>query len=329
MKEEKNMPSLIVAPYDASEQTKKRADLVCTGEKDEKILHQSLMGAQTYKVLKDCSPHEQTESSCIGRHSVEWLPGTYRLSGTLVIPDAADMVIQAEGTYFVYEPGDGNAVEIEGANRCRYRFGTIESASSGAALMVWPKNTSTLMSFIEFQGLIGKGQRGVGLELKPRSGVCVNRFTGTDIRGFDVGVLVNDAGEYLPDGTARLDGKCDTNHYWISYIRECNTCIHEKHIGVDSADWNVNVDATLPGSVAIRTAAEYGRWNVIMGTYHFERVNYCVIFDPGAKDNLIYMHPHLSTCFVMRDDSGNDTNFLIGTDTLRQCRANFARAVSP
>ena len=62
------------------------------------------------------------------------------------------------------------------------------------------------------------------------------------------------------------EGKVDTNWYWLSFVRGCGQDIVVSGQGVDSQQWFVNVDATLPNSVAIRTAALYERWQIIMGT---------------------------------------------------------------
>lgn len=75
----------------------------------------------------------------------------------------------------------------------------------------------------------------------------------------------------------------DTNWYWLSYVRGCGQDIVVQGNGVDSQQWNVNVDATLPGSVAIRTAALYERWHIIMGTLDRTATTRSIILDPGRS----------------------------------------------
>ena len=305
---------MIVAPFDAPKQVKQRADLVCDGTADEVELRASLDAGTRRTGAHDTSPAQSKDVPCLARHRVEWLPGTYQLSRALVIPDALDMVIEAEGSYLRYESAAGDAIVIQGMNRCRYRFGTIESRSAGAALAIRPTAAMpALQSIVTFTGLIGHGQQGVGLLLDPaEENVCVNRIEGTDVSGFAYGVRVMDPGGDTTAG--RPTRKCDTNQYWLAYIRRCTMCIEEGQTGagVDGALWTVNVDASLPGSTAIRTAACGNRWTVIMGTWDPHDTKTLVI-GPGARDNVFSIRPPVAVGnqpggFVVEDQSGNNTN---------------------
>ena len=293
--------SIIVAASNSSAESKNRADFICDGNNDQVHLLASITRANRFSTKVDTAPAVQKSVECYGRHSVEWLPGDYYLGETLTIPDAADVAIQAEGAYFHYLPAEGDAVVVTGMNRCRFYFGTIETNSLGAAILVKPTaEMPALMSFLSFTGLQGCEQRGTGLYLdSTQSGVCCNRFEGTDIMGFDTGVYVSDA-----------IAKCDTNWFWFSYIRMCNTGIQELGKGVDDNVWNVNVDASIPDSLSLRTAATHGKWYVIMGTWTFEGVNRAVILDPGARQNVIEVHPPLED-FAWEDNSGNNTNIIL------------------
>jgi len=271
----------------------------------------SITRARKYDFDIDRSPAKQFRVRCYGKHSVEWLPGDYYLGSTLVIPDAVDVAIHAEGAYFHYLPKTGDAVVVTGANRCRYYFGTIESASTGAAIRIKPTAAMpTLQSKICFTGLIGKGNKGTGLYLDSSvENVCTNWFEGTDIYGFDKGVYLSAAlGRGEPGA-----GKSDTNWFWFSYIRMCNTCIEEANLGVDDNVWYVNVDASLPNSTAIRTAGKYGKWYIIMGTFQYEGRNKAIILEPGAIHNVVEIHPPIGT-WAWEDRSGNNTNVILSTD---------------
>ena len=194
-------------------------------------------------------------------------------------------------------------------NRCRYRFGTIETASDGAALRVQPTaEMPALMSFVDFAGLVGKDQRGTGLMIDPsHENVCVNRFVGTDVAGFERGAFVGPAG--AREGSSSTHGKADTNWFWLSYVRLCKTCVEESAHGVDCSVWEVNVDASLPESVAIRAGGSYGKWFVIMGTYTFEKKNLALVLEPGAKNCVIEIHPPLEN-FAWEDRSGDSSNVI-------------------
>lgn len=180
------------------------------------------------------------------------------------------------------------------------------------------------MSFVNFTGLLGRNGQGTGLWLDPsHENVCVNRFEGTDVLGFERGVFVGSAGSR--EGSASTHGKCDTNWFWLSYVRMCKTCIEESGAGVDSSVWEVNVDASLPGSTAIRTAGAYGKWYIIMGTYTHEKKNLALILESGARHSVFEIHPPLAE-FAWQDRSGSDTNIVLTSDRPPHRRFSELRA---
>ena len=306
------LAAIVVAAADSLPEEKAKADLVCDGVDDQVELAASLAKARQQDTLIDINPKAQKQVRCALNHAVEWLPGRYNLSATLEIPDAANCAIRAEGTALHYLPAVGDAVVIRGMNRCRYNLGTIESASTGAALRIQPTEAMpSLMSYLNFTGLIGKDQRGIGLMLDPKyENVCVNRIDGTDILGFDKGAYVGGAGSR--EGGASSHGKCDTNWFWLSYIRLCNTCIEESAQGVDDSVWRVNVDASVADAVAIRTGGAYGKWFVIMGTYTFEKRNKAIVLEPGARHSVFEVHPPIQE-FAWEDRSGTDSNVILSS----------------
>lgn len=299
-----NAALFTVAASNTPEPARSRADFICDGRDDQIELQESITkGPRTTAHVTDLGPYPAGQPfkehvstyECYGASSVEWLPGDYNLSSTLVIPETADLMIQAQGTRFHYDKEEGDAVVVAGAFRSRYYLGTIYSTSSGAALRMKPER-HILMSVITFTGLVGKDFRGVGLWLD--QSVCTNRFEGTDISLFDKGVFVNDA-----------TTKIDTNWFWLSYIRTCHYCIYESGKCVDCNTWDVNVDASMPGSVAIYTAAVYSSWNILMGTWVLDKTN-AFILGPGASHQLIQIRPPMDA-FRWQDNSGNDTNVLL------------------
>ncbi len=184
--------AITVAAADSLPQERAHADLVCDGVDDQQELAKSLALAPRGKTAIDVNPKTQRTIESAVNHVVEWLPGNYQLSSTLEIPDAVNCVINAEGTTLHNQTPDRDGVVIRGMNRCRYRFGTIESQSTGAALRIQPTDKMpALMSFVDFAGLVGKNLSGTGLLVDPtHENVCVNRFVGTDVIGFDKGVVV-------------------------------------------------------------------------------------------------------------------------------------------
>src|SRR4051812_15013458 len=70
-----------------------------------------------------------------GRASSGWRGDYYLGTRTLVLPQAVDTTLYAEGAILHYNATDGSdAVVITGSLRTRWRFGRILSTSSGAAL---------------------------------------------------------------------------------------------------------------------------------------------------------------------------------------------------
>ena len=96
--------AIIVAASNSIPEEKAKADIVCNGKNDQIELLASITKANLFDVVVDKDPGAQQTVKCYGRHSVTWLPGDYYLSETLTIPDGADMVINAEGTFFHYLP---------------------------------------------------------------------------------------------------------------------------------------------------------------------------------------------------------------------------------
>lgn len=302
-----------VAPADAPQAVKDKADLVCDGKDDQVELLASFTRARTMEAAMDRNPGEMRTVKALGKHSVEWLPGDYHLGGTLVIPPAADCVIQAEGAHFFYKPDKGDAIVLTGMLRCVYHLGTVHTQSDGSALAIRPTaQMAALSSDVTFRGLIGKDQKGNGFHIDPSvENVCINRFEGVDVYGFNHGVLVEPAGTKNAQKVAGI-GKCDGNWWWMSNVRRCTTCYAIAHKGVDSNVWNLNVDASLPGTVGLRTGELHGKYYLIMGTWHNEGKNPAVILDAGAEHNVIEVHPPIEM-FLLQDNSGNDTNVMLTT----------------
>lgn len=313
--------SIVVAPYNVSAKAKAKADLVCDGKDDQVELLKSITQAGKTSLMvdrPDKAGMQKKVSNVYSNHSVEWLPGTYNMSKTLVIPDCAEVCIRAEGTHFNYRPSAGDGIVVQGMQNCRYDFGTVETGSSGAAIRIKPtSNMPALMSIVNFTGLVGHGKKGTGLYLDSSiDNVCTNKFEGTDVSGFDTGVFVSGAKEKIRYG----HGKCDTNWFWLSYVRMCNTCVREEGPWTDDNIWNVNVEACDPDSVAVRTGAAYGKWCIILGTWDWHKRPHegnktrSLILDPGARGNVFEIRPPVGIFAPVDDNSGNKTNLILSTD---------------
>ena len=183
--------------------------------------------------------------------------------------------------------------------RCRLYLGTIETRSSGAAIRIHPPGAylPAQMSVVSFAALLGHDQTGTGLAI---DGGWTYRIDGSRISGFDVGVYVGEAG----------GGKIDTIWFWIASIRGCNTGIWERQQGVDDHIWNVRVDPNLPGSIGVRMAALYDRWNLFIGDGPPGGTSRPIVLDLGATHNVFEVRPVLPDGAI-EDHSGNDSNVIL------------------
>src|SRR4051812_35035184 len=106
--------AIVVAAADCSSAEKSRADIVCNGVDDQVELAKSLAMGRRGKVEIDIDPKSQRLVECKLNHAVEWLPGTYNLSATLEVPEAANCAIRAEATTLNYQPAAGDCIVIRG-----------------------------------------------------------------------------------------------------------------------------------------------------------------------------------------------------------------------
>src|SRR5690349_3764734 len=121
--------SIVVGASNSTKESKARADFICDGKKDQIALLKSFTKAPRIKTVYERNPNTLVPTECYGSHSVEWLPGDYYLDETLVIPDAEDCSLRAEGARFHYLPSKGDAIVLTGLNRCRFYLGTIMTSS--------------------------------------------------------------------------------------------------------------------------------------------------------------------------------------------------------
>jgi len=300
--------SFIVAAHNSLPSAKARANIVCNGTEDQIALMVSMKTGTWIQTEYDDNAFTMAWSG----QSVEWLAGDYYLSSTLFIPQCVDTLLEAQGTILHYLPTTGDAVVITGSLRSRFNFGTIWTGSLGAALAAKDRPYSNpfmpnLMSVYRFQGLQHDPPTGTdGYGFFANKHFCVNKIEGTDIRGFGVGIMIDDS-----DGGT--EGKIDTNWWWLSFVRGCGTDIMVTGNGVDSQQWDVNVDATLPNSIAIRTAAKFERWHIIMGTEDRSPGTRSIILDPGAESNWMEIQPQLWTVDGYENHSGFSNNVFIQT----------------
>jgi hypothetical protein len=296
--------SFVVAAYNSLPSAQRRADIVCNGINDTAVLRYSLTLGQYRQVEFDDNAY--TNAYCA--QSVEWLAGDYNLDTTLYLPQVADTTLSAEGTVLWYNLTTGDAVVITGSLRTRFRFGTIWSSSDGAALAAKDRPYTSpfmpnIMSEISWQGLQHTPPYGViGIGFQAQKHFVVNKISGTDVRGFAFGVLCDATG-------GGSEGTIDTNWWWLSYVRGCGVDIRVEggpngDGSVNSQQWHVNVDASLDGSVAIQTGANYDWWRILIGDVSRAPTTRTIVLDADAAGNVMEITPSL----FMFDGYENNAN---------------------
>lgn len=314
--------SIVVAAANTPAKAKARADLVCDGTHDEVELLAALTRApKVHLTLLRADTGATQTLECLGKHSVEWLPGDYTLEATLAIPDATELAINAEGACLHYQPARGDAVTIAGISRCLYRLGRIETASDGAALRLRPAaSMPALTSRVSFTGLAGQSQRGTGLHVDPsRESICHNEFNGTDIAGFAVGVRVDEALSF-----------CRANWFYLNDIRRCSAGVEERGQGVESNDYWVQVETAPSSTVPLQSAGAFGKWQIMLGIAGGalpDKPNPklpSLTLNPGARGNTYEFYPPLGLFAPVSNESGNKTNVILSADRppLGEARAN-------
>ena len=284
--------SFIVAASNSTPEAKNRADFVCNGVNDQIELRDSILSTQQYTLYMDTSPAGRRTVTWHGHYDIEWLPGDYYLDETLYIPSSGAAIVNAEGTYFHYQPTTGDAVVIEGMIDYQINLGTIESSSTGAALAV----ISGQMSQVSFTGLVGHNQVGTGLYIGP--GQSTNRYDGTDISGFDTGMHMM---------------SLDTQWYLINSIRRCNTCVKEDRSEANSNThvFRLGLDTSLPNSLGIHNETIYGKYDVMMSDSSGVGTQ-ALIITPGMSGNVFEFHPPIEE-FDWENNSGNVSNVILST----------------
>lgn len=277
----------VLAPSDAPVNVKAQADIVCDGVNDEVELLASVTASGN-------------------NSSVVWLPGNYTLGATLTFPDLSDFILYAESTIMSFTPVVGDAVVVSNAANCEFHFGRITSGTTGARLSFKPTNATSFPNIFTFTKLIGIGKLGQGLKLDNSvQGSDTNHFYGGDITSVDVGVLVTNA----PDA----GHKCDTNWFWLSYIRECNTLIQEGTsvpCSIDTNIWYVNM-----GNPIVRgldTYADNGHYFLIIeaGSGKVIRLR------AGVGNTIIETVPPLQAGDLLDESAATSNRFLGSTSTV-------------
>ena len=97
----------IVAASNSLPSAKARADVVCDGKNDGQLLYDSFRKGPWINTIYDGVPEALGSTQAFAGQSIEWLPGDYFLSSTLVISQSIDTVLHAHGTRLFYRGASG------------------------------------------------------------------------------------------------------------------------------------------------------------------------------------------------------------------------------
>jgi len=83
---------------------------------------------------------------------------------------------------------------------------------------------------------------------------------------------------------------------------------------------SLKVEACERDSVAVRTAAAYGKWQIILGTWDWHNRPHqgnrarSIILGPGAKGKVFEVHAPIGIFAPVDDLCGNDSNLILSSD---------------
>lgn len=285
-----------VAPFAAPTADKSRADYVCSAN-----------GANQVEIMAAINA-AKTQAGALGMCWIDILPGEYVLSAAIVVPPLLKSVIVATGTVMSSSSTTADFWNFDGCSHCRFHLGYHNTATSGAGIHVNPTTVGWAENVVSWQGLDGPGAGGVGnlgYGLRIQNGTygsSASRYIGTAVAGLTKGISVE---------AANTGANIDTNVYDINFIRDCAVSVYEHGTGattINAATWNINVEASYSGAIAIQTNGQKNNFNAII---YGAAGGTIIQLDSGATDNTFATLPNIlddfGSSFVV-DNSGNTTN---------------------
>lgn len=285
-----------VAPSGASAADKLRADFVGNGTSDQTAVAAAITAAG---VTNAC---------------VLLLAGAFTFSAALTITGCNNFTLLAEDGVIIIGPtGTADTVVINGAlNGSTFKFGTILTNSTGAAIHVTASASSVNGIFIAWGRLQGTSHQGKGLFFDATTGaMSVNKAEGGWISGFDKGVVMDASG---------TTNYVDTTQVKSLFIFDCNTIIYGRSGTArrnNSNIWDVNIDPFINGAVGIDIDHSFDRFDPVIWGDQAPSIatTFLLKLQSGASGNQFNGTPNPITTFgasLISDLSGNLTNTLDG-----------------
>ena len=211
----------------------------------------------------------------------------YTLHETLRIPWNQNWRLDGGEYWLSYSGESGDAVIIDSQMNCQIKLGLVVGPHTpDNVIRVYPttkgpdKLCCVVASTFELNGAVGAGdvwgkpgcvQRGTGLKLdNSRGGISGNEFLVKEINACDVGVDVM--------------GGCSSNHFDVTWSHLTNLAMR---IGPSTTECIIRLGCAgeIPGAAGLQLA---GHRNFITLTAHAQEPGKNLIFDPTARDNLVY-----------------------------------------
>jgi len=211
----------------------------------------------------------------------------YTLHETLHIPWNQNWRLDGGEYWLSYGGATGDAVVIDSQMNCHIKLGlVVGSRTPDNVIRIYPtskgpdKLCCVVASTFELNGAVGAGdvwgkpgcvQRGTGLKLdNSHGGISGNKFLMKEINACDVGVDVM--------------GGCNSNRFDITWSHLTNLAMR---IGPGTTECIVHLGCSgdIPGAAGLQLA---GHRNLITMTAHAQASGKNLIFEPTARDNLVY-----------------------------------------
>lgn len=211
----------------------------------------------------------------------------YTLHETLRIPWNQNWRLDGGEYCLSYSGRSGDAVVVDSQMNCHIKLGLVVGPHTpDNVIRIYPitkgpdKHCCVVASTFELNGAVGAGdvwgkpgcvQRGTGLKLDNSKGnITGNKFLMKEINACDIGVDVM--------------GGCNSNHFDVTWSHLTNLAMRIGP-GTNECIIRLGCSGDIPGTAGLRLA---GHRNFVTMTAHAQEPGKNLIFEPTARDNIVY-----------------------------------------
>jgi hypothetical protein len=211
----------------------------------------------------------------------------YALDETLHVPWNQNWRLDGGEYWLSYSGASGDAVVIDSQMNCHIKLGLVVGPRTpDNVIRIYPTTKGpdnlccVVASTFDLNGVVGAGdvwgkpgcvQRGTGLKLdNSQGGISGNKFLLKEINACDVGVDVM--------------GGCNGNRFDITWSHLTNLAMR---IGPGTTECIIHLGCSgdIPGTAGLQLA---GHRNLVTMTAHAQEPGKNIVFEPTARDNLVY-----------------------------------------